>query len=272
MKKELAIYKLDAFTREVFRGNPAGVVPLKQWLPDAVMAAIAAENNLPETAFFVPTPDGEEDFHLRWFTPTVEVDLCGHATLASAAVLFDKMGFAGERVRFASRSGPLSVTRDGDARYVLDFPAMPADEAPVPEGLKAAIGDVQVDAYYTVGEWRMAVLRNEAAVRAIEPNLAAITALGGFSLIVTAPGNPNDPEPCHVASRMLAPAAGIDEDPVTGSAHCVIVPYWSKRLGLLDLHCRQVSDRSGDLFCELKGDRVTIAGYATHYLEGRIFV
>ncbi|NMM44377.1 PhzF family phenazine biosynthesis protein [Rhodospirillaceae bacterium KN72] len=267
MTKSLPLYQLDAFAEAPFAGNPAAVVPLDDWLPDTVLHAIAAENNLSETAFFVPIPDTEQaDFHLRWFTPTVEVDLCGHATLATAGTLFDHLGFEKSTVRFKSQSGTLTATRQGN-RVELDFPARPGTPTRVPDGLAAALGGIEPVGFLRAMN-NMAVLQSEAEVRAVKPDLAYIAALDGDGLIVTAPGEDGD-----VASRYFAPHAGIDEDPVTGSAHCTIVPYWAERFGgKTQLHCRQVSARGGDLFCELAGDRVRMAGTVRLYLEGRIHV
>ncbi|MBP5857676.1 PhzF family phenazine biosynthesis protein [Marivibrio halodurans] len=272
MTKTFPLYQLDAFAEAPFAGNPAAVVPLDAWLPDQVMQAVAAENNLSETAFVVPMPDGaESDYHLRWFTPTVEVDLCGHATLATGAVLFGEMGFAGERVRFHSRGGPLFVARGEAGRLALDFPVAPARPITMPAGLAEMLGGVDVLSFHKA-YMNMAVLADEAAVRAVTPNLKAIAALPGDGLVVTAPGAGRDGAGGDVASRYFAPHAGIDEDPVTGSAHCMIAPYWSERLGRTRLHCRQVSARGGDLHCTVSGDRVRIEGHVRPYLEGRITI
>lgn len=268
MTKSLPIYQVDAFAEAPFAGNPAAVMPLEGWLPDDVLQNIAMENNLSETAFFVATPDDPDaDYHLRWFTPAVEVDLCGHATLASAATLFDKLGYGKDVIRFRSQSGQLVATAQGD-RVELDFPARPGTATRVPDGLAEALGGVEPVGFLRASK-NMAVLESEAAVRAISPDFDYISAMDGDGLILTAPGAEDGGD---VASRYFAPHAGIDEDPVTGSAHCTIVPYWAERLGKLHLHCRQVSARGGDLYCELAGDRVRIAGEARFYMEGRIDV
>ena len=267
MSLDLTLYQLDAFAEAPFAGNPAAVVPLDAWLADATLQAIAAENNLSETAFFVPTPeDAESDFHLRWFTPSVEVDLCGHATLASGAVLFDRLDFDGGRIRFATRSGVMAVERGEGGRFALDFPQhRPAPVEP-PETLARALGGSEPLAFLRA-RMNLAILPDEASVRALVPDLAAIAAMPGDRLVVSAPG-----DGCDAASRYFAPHAGIDEDPVTGSAHCMIAPYWGERLGKSMLHCRQVSPRGGDLYCTLAGDRVRIEGHVRPYLEGRIAV
>ncbi|MEQ9490775.1 MAG: PhzF family phenazine biosynthesis protein [Alphaproteobacteria bacterium] len=260
---DLDIYQVDAFADRPFAGNPAAVVPLESWLPDVVLQGIAAENNLAETAFFIED-NGDADFHLRWFTPTVEVDLCGHATLASGSVLFNHRGWPKDRIVFQSRSGPLAVSRDGD-RYLLDFPSKPAVDVAMPDGLADAIGCVPQR--YLRATMNMAILESESAVLAVNPDLAFIAAMEGDGLIVSAPGDTSD-----CASRYFAPHAGIDEDPVTGSAHCTIVPYWADVLDRKDIYARQVSKRGGDLYCRLEGDRVSIAGNTALYLTGRIRV
>ncbi len=256
---ELDIYQVDAFSAKVFAGNPAAVVPLAEWLADEVLQAIAAENNLSETAFFVPQGAG---FHLRWFTPAVEVDLCGHATLASAYVIRRFLAPGDAPVRFDSRSGPLSVEVSGD-NFVLDLPARPGREAAVPSVLEAALG-VRPQALIKATDW-MAVLTDEAAVRACTPDMAALAALDCRGVIVTAAG-----DGCDFVSRFFGPRVGVPEDPVTGSAHCTLVPYWAARLGRRQLHARQVSARGGVLECEDRGERVGIGGRAACYLRGRI--
>lgn len=256
----LPIYQIDAFTSRVFAGNPAAVVPLESWLPDAVMQSIAAENNLAETAFFVPNGDG---YALRWFTPTVEVDLCGHATLASAHLVFSKLAPGRERVDFETRSGRLTVTRDGDV-LALDFPSRPptpCDASSVADALGKAPSAVLGARDY------LAVFADEDDVRDLRPDMGKIAALDRFAVIATAPG-----KSCDFVSRFFAPAQGVPEDPVTGSAHCTLIPYWAQRLGKRKLTARQISARGGELLCEDRGDRVTIAGRAALYLEGTIHV
>lgn len=260
----LPIYQIDAFAGEVFRGNPAAVVPLEKWLPDATLQAIANENNLAETAYFVPEGDG---WSLRWFTPLVEVDLCGHATLASAHLIFSRLRPDASSVRFQTRSGLLTVTREGNL-LALDFPALrPKREAneSTRSAVDAAMGSAALEL------WRardlLALLPSAAAVRALRPNLDAIARLDAFALIVTAPG---DEPGVDFVSRFFAPAKGVPEDPATGSAHCTLTPFWAERLGRTQLAAHQVSARGGRLSCMDRGDRVTIAGQAVLYLEGTI--
>ena len=257
----IPLYQIDAFTDRLFGGNPAAVCPLERWLPDAVMQAIAAENNLSETAFFVPGGDG---FELRWFTPEREVDLCGHATLATGHLLLRHLDPDRESVAFSTRSGRLEVNRDGDL-LVLDFPAYPPRAVDAPAGLFEALGH---DAEAVLqGNYLMVVYRDERAVRALEPDFSAMVRAGLDEAITTARG-----VDCDFVSRFFAPGYGIPEDPVTGSAHCTLVPYWAGRLGKARLHARQVSARGGELYCELRDDRVRIAGRAVTFLEGTIDV
>lgn len=258
----LQLYQVDAFTDRVFGGNPAAVVPLQKWLPVSVMQNIAAENNLSETAFFVPLDPGE--YQLRWFTPTTEVDLCGHATLAAAWVLFHIIGEQGEQVRFHTLSGELKVRRDGE-RLVLDFPARPATPVPDDISVLAALG-ISTAREMLQARDLVVVLDSAAQVQALTPDFAALRKMNYFAVCVTAPG-----DDCDFVSRFFAPTQGIDEDPVTGSAHCTLVPYWSRRLGRGTLHARQVSHRGGKLACSLAGDRVEISGEGRCYLRGEIF-
>ena len=263
---ELRIYQVDAFTDRVFGGNPAAVVPLDEWLPAPAMQAIAMENNLAETTFYVPRFDG--DYDLRWFTPAVEVPLCGHATLAAAWVLFNRLGLDGDKVVFHTRSGKLAVTRDGEM-LMLDFPAQPPTPAEISDVAAALAGDgprVEPEAVLA-SSYAMAVLDSEQTVLALRPDFRKVAALENPNLIVTAPG-----EDCDFVSRFFAPGVGIDEDPVTGSAHCVLVPYWAERLGKKELFARQISARGGKLWCALDGNRVLIAGQAAPYLEGQISI
>lgn len=262
---QLPIFQIDAFTSRVFGGNPAAVVPLTSWLPDPVLQAIAAENNLAETAFFVPHADaGPHEYALRWFTPKVEVDLCGHATLATAHLLFSRFVPDAKKVRFTTQSGWLAVTREGD-RLALDFPARPPTACPVPEELIAALG-VQPAVVLAARDY-FVVLRSAEAVRTLTPDIERLATLDRFAVIVTAPG-----DDCDFVSRFFAPAQGIPEDPVTGSAHCTLIPYWSRRLGKISLFGRQLSARGGELYCEDQGERVAIAGHAVLYLEGTIHI
>jgi PhzF family phenazine biosynthesis protein len=257
----LPMYQVDAFTDSLFGGNPAAVCPLPAWLPDATMQAIAAENNLAETAFFVR--DGNE-YVLRWFTPTVEVDLCGHATLASGHVVFSFLEPQRESVGFRTlKAGTLTVSRSGD-RLVMDFPARPAEPRDPPAGLLAALGGTPRE---ILGARDCLVVYDTAAeVAALKPDLAALGKVDCWAAIVTAPGENG----IDFVSRFFAPAQGVPEDPVTGSAHCTLVPYWARRLGKIELEARQVSRRGGALHCVLDGERVRIGGKAVTYLEGQI--
>src|SRR5688572_15019571 len=248
---KLPLYQLDAFTDRLFAGNPAAVCPLPRWLPDATMQAIAAENNLSETAFLVA--EGV-DFGLRWFTPEVEVDLCGHATLAAAKVVLERLRPGAASVRFRSQSGPLAVARARDAANAadwleLDFPARPAAPSDAPAArlaaLRAGLGGAPLEVRSSVRD-HLVVYGSEAEVAALRPDSAALAELGRAGFIATAPG-----AECDFVSRFFAPAFGIDEDPVTGSAHCVLAPYWAQRLGKRVLSARQISRRGGVLRCEL---------------------
>jgi predicted PhzF superfamily epimerase YddE/YHI9 len=258
---ELRLYQVDAFTREVFGGNPAAVVPLEGWLDERRMQAIAAENNLSETAFFVRTGARAR---IRWFTPTQEVDLCGHATLAAAWVLFERLDPGAREVVFDSASGPLPVRREGMC-VVLDFPSRPGAPAPADAELVRGLGATPREVRRARDT--LAVFEHEAEVRALRPDFAALAAVDSLGVIATAPGSDAD-----FVSRFFAPRAGVPEDPVTGSSHCTLVPYWAERLGRPKLHARQVSARGGELWCALEGDRVSIAGEAALYLEGGIRV
>ena len=264
---QLPIYQVDAFTDRLFGGNPAAVCPLERWLPDATLQAIAAENNLAETAFFVR--EGS-DFALRWFTPTVEVDLCGHATLASAFVIFNRLDPGRTAISFRTlKSGILTVKRDGDV-LALDFPARAAKPVTAPEGLAAALGAVPTATLATAGAMAMIVAVYDSAevVAALAPDFAAVSKLDCFAVIATGPGN----DGIDFVSRFFAPAQGIPEDPVTGAAHCTLVPYWAARLGKTRLEARQISRRGGALTCTLAGERVVMAGRAVLYLEGQMSV
>lgn len=257
---QIPIYQIDAFADRPFAGNPAAVCPLEAWLPDAVLQSIALENNLSETAFLVPRPAG--GYHLRWFTPAVEVPLCGHATLASAHLLLNRLGGGEEEVAFETLSGRLEVRRDGE-RLAMALPADPPRPVAAPDGLAAALGRPAKEVHK--GRYWLALLGDEAAVRDLTPDIAAIGRLQPGQLIVTAPGAEVD-----FVSRFFAPSAGIAEDPVTGSAHCVLTPFWAERLGRPRLTARQLSARGGALTCELKGDRVLLSGTCAFYMQGRI--
>ena len=260
----LPIYQVDAFADAVFAGNPAAVVPLESWLPDATLLAIAAENNLAETAFFVRQGDVCE---LRWFTPAVEVDLCGHATLATAFVIATALEPGRERVTFTTRqAGALTVTREGE-RFVLDFPARPPAPVSLHADLLPALGGPAPAAVLGARDY-LVVYDDAATVRALAPDMVRLAELDRAAVCVTAPGD----DGVDFVSRFFAPAMGISEDPVTGSAHCTLIPYWAQRLGRTTLSARQVSARGGHLACGLVGDRVKIGGTAVLYLEGVIHV
>jgi len=258
---------VDAFTRHPFGGNPAAVCPLEAWLPDAQMQAIAAEHNLAETAFVVREPAGlngeDRGWRIRWFTPRVEVDLCGHATLAAAHVLTRHLGEPETTIVFHSRSGPLPVRFAGDT-LVLDFPARPAARCEVPAALREGLGVNPLEVLKSRDF--LVVLESEDEVRALAPDFAQLARVDCLGVIVTAPGRREGG--FDFVSRFFAPRAGIDEDPVTGSAHCTLTPYWAARLKKKELHARQVSRRGGELFCTNAGDRVFIAGHAVTYLTG----
>jgi PhzF family phenazine biosynthesis protein len=258
---KIPIYQIDAFSSRVFYGNPAAVCPLREWLDDSVMQAIAQENNLSETAFFVQEGDG---YRIRWFTPVAEVDLCGHATLASGFVIFNYLDLTINRVTFHSRSGPLSVVREEDL-LSMDFPSKPPQPCSPPRELLDGLGAGPLEALCS--EDYFVVFASERDVRGLNPDMGTLKRLGLRGVIVTAPGDEAD-----FVSRFFAPALGIDEDPVTGSAHCALTPYWSRRLGKMDLHAYQVSRRGGELFCRDRGDRVTISGRAVRYMQGNITI
>ncbi|HLJ49078.1 MAG TPA: PhzF family phenazine biosynthesis protein [Bryobacteraceae bacterium] len=259
---KIPLYQVDAFTSKVFAGNPAAVCPLEAWLPDEQLQAIALENNLSETAYFVPNENG---FNLRWFTPAVEVDLCGHATLASAFVLMTELEPSRNEVRFMTRSGELIVTREGD-RFAMDFPARPPKPCTMHPELFKALGGPDPEMILGARDY-LVVYRSESEVAALKPNMEVLTQIDRFAVIVTAPGDQVD-----FVSRFFAPAKGVPEDPVTGSAHCTLIPYWSERLGKKSLRARQISRRGGDLWCEDRGERVRIAGNAALFLTGSIEV
>lgn len=267
MSVQLTLYQVDAFAESVFTGNPAAVVPLGSWLPDATLAAIALENNLSETAFFVPLPpqpDGTQSYHLRWFTPTFEIDLCGHATLASAHVIFEELHHPGPRIHFQTMSGPLWVEREG-SQLVMDLPSWPAKPIGVTEAMTRALGVRPLEAH--VGRDLLAVYPDEDTILNLTPNPAYLLNLPYVCIITSAPGKTYD-----FVSRVFSPEIGIMEDPVTGSAHCLLAPYWAERLGKTRLHAYQASRRGGKVRCELMGDRVRIAGRSTLYMRGTIFI
>lgn len=262
----LPIYQIDAFTRTVFGGNPAAVLPLPHWLPDTLLQAIAAENNLAETAFFIPLEDSPGLYALRWFTPTQEVNFCGHATLASAYALWECLGVTAPELTFQTRMGDLTAVRGEDGAVVLDFPRLnPVPALQTPAELSALLG-TPVQEVFTVAAGNVsvfAVLDSEAAVRELVPDWARLSPID--DLTITARGEHTD-----FVSRCFGPGMGIPEDPVTGSAHATLAPYWSRKLGKTVLHARQVSARGGELHCEVLADRVKVSGHAALYLQGRV--
>ena len=266
---KLRIFQVDAFAERPFEGNPAAVVPLEAWLADEVMQAIALENNLAETAFFVPEGEG---FALRWFTPTVEVPLCGHATLASSHVIFSHLGSPRDTIVFQTKSGPLSVRRMANGLLEMDFPSRPGTESTPPVDLTAALGaapDTFID-----GELPLAVFASPEQISGLSPDLRKLAAFsaacGDSGICCTAPAD--GVNGWDFVSRFFAPAHGIDEDPVTGGAHCALTPYWSKRLGRTRLTGRQISARGGTVLCEDRGQRVGLSGRCADYLVGEITV
>jgi PhzF family phenazine biosynthesis protein len=269
MTRTLKIYQADAFTSRLFGGNPAAIVPLTDWLPDDTMQAIAAENNLAETAFIVPTDGEKSDFHIRWFTPAIEVRLCGHATLAAAHILYEHLAYQKEGVRFDSLSGVLSVSKK-EKIYTLDFPTDilrgVSLDSPEAETIRKGLNINPLEILRGSDDF-MAVVSCEADVQALSPDFSILKTLNSRGLIVTAKGDSVD-----FVSRCFFPQSGIDEDPVTGSAHTALIPYWAEKLGKPKLIARQISSRIGELTCHLKGDRVEISGEAVTYLVGDIFI
>lgn len=260
----LPIWQVDAFTDKAFHGNPAAVCLLDRMPDDALLQAIAAENNLSETAFLLPEPEGE-CFRLRWFTPATEVTLCGHATLASAHVVFNHLDSRLETVRFQTLSGELTVRR-GDNGFIMDFPARPCSSAPFSaETFQQALGQRPVAVYRSQEDW-LAEYPDQASVQALQPDFAAIAKLPCRGLIATAPGN----NPRHFVSRFFAPAVGVDEDPVTGSAHCALVPFWHQKTGEREFLAEQLSTRGGRLQCRYMDDRVELGGQTVEVLSGTL--
>ena len=259
---KLTLFQVDAFSKERFSGNPAAICPLEEWLPDELMQKIGQENNLAETAFIVPQEGG---YHLRWFTPAVEVDLCGHATLATAHVLKRHLQDHSEVYRFFTRSGELQVRVEGE-RYVMNFPALPVKPVVPSPLLMDILG--KTPAFVAQDMDYLVRVNSQSEVREFEPNMGLIAQLDARGLILTAPGE----EGVDFVSRFFAPQSGVPEDPVTGSAHCVLTPYWSTELGKASFHARQLSARGGDVFCKLIEDRVELTGDAVTYLIGDIWV
>lgn len=258
---KLNIYQVDAFTSKVFGGNPAAIIPLESWLPDDLLQNLALENNLSETAFFVKTEGGT--YHLRWFTPTVEVDLCGHATLATAHVMWKHIGFTGAEITFQSRSGELSVKRKGNF-YELNFPTDHLEKSAVSEIMVNALGIFPSECYQGREDYLL-IFENQQLVEKLKPDFTILRKLKTRGILASAPGNDVD-----FVSRCFFPAYGVDEDPVTGSAHTTLTPYWAARLKKQELTAKQISKRGGLLHCILKGERTHIKGQAITYMQGQI--
>lgn len=264
---QLQLYQVDSFTDTVFGGNPAAVCFMDAWLPDDVLQNIAIENNLSETAFFIPSKDTNADFDLRWFMPGGEVDLCGHATLATAFVAFEEMSFAKDLITFSSRSGLLTVEQTSEG-LLMDLPLWNVEKAQPREDINAALG-VSPKALYE-GKYWLAEFDSQAEIEALEPDFRALKAISDVSfLIVSAPA---DDEETDFVSRFFCPQHGVDEDPVTGSAHCILTPFWAERLDKKTLNARQISKRGGQLLCEIKNDRVAITGQAVMYMRATIHI
>ena len=258
---KIPLYQIDAFSSHVFSGNPAAVCPLKEWLEDSLLQAIAQENNLSETAFFVPEGN---DYHIRWFTPVAEVDLCGHATLASAFVIFNYFDTVSDHVRFHSKSGELAVSKEEEL-LSMDFPSQPPLSCETPKELVNGIGKEPLEVLYA--EDYVAVFSNEDDIIELTPDMTLLKKLDLRGVAVTACGKNVD-----FVSRFFAPKFGVNEDPVTGSAHCALTPYWAHKLNKKDLHAHQVSQRGGELFCKDCGNRVIISGRAVQFMEGTITI
>jgi PhzF family phenazine biosynthesis protein len=261
---KLTIYQIDAFTNKLFGGNPAAVIPLNSWIDDALMQQIAMENNLAETVFFVPEKKG---FHIRWFTPELEIDLCGHATLASAYVLYHFLGYTESSILFYSKSGELLVTKM-DNLLQLNFPSrMPVLITEYPDELLKGLGIANPVAVYKSRDY-VVELQNEKELKQVRPDFSLLNKIDVIGIVITAPGSD-----CDFVSRFFAPNCGIPEDPVTGSSHSSLIPFWAEKLNKPELHARQLSQRQGELWCELlENDRVLIAGEAVFYMKGEINV
>ncbi|MCA9272363.1 MAG: PhzF family phenazine biosynthesis protein [Phycisphaerales bacterium] len=260
---KLQIFQVDAFASRLFSGNPAAVVPLDSWLDDKLLQSIAIENNLSETAYIIATLGAETDFHIRWFTPGAEVSLCGHATLATAHTLWNHLGFTKDRIVFDSLSGPLNVSRDGDL-IQLDFPLVPMSSCEPSKELVKALGAKPIECHS--GRDVLCLFENESDVLSLKPDFAALAAIpDGRAVMVTALGSKSD-----FVSRFFAPRVGVNEDPVTGSAHCALTPYWAEKLCKTRMKALQLSPRGGELECELAGDRVLLRGRAVTFMTGTI--
>jgi PhzF family phenazine biosynthesis protein len=262
---KLSLYQIDAFAEKLFSGNPAAVVPLKKWIPDELMQQLAMENNLAETVFFVPSRSKEADYDIRWFTPVMEINLCGHATLASAYVIFSILKEKKNKVTFSSKSGLLHIKKK-KGLIEMDFPSWKPERVnDYPAGLQEALGVKEIVGIYKHRDW-IVELNNEDEVRAAKPDFTKLKTLVE-AIMITAPGKDVD-----FVSRFFAPIDGIDEDPVTGSAHSQLIPFWSEKLGKTTMQAKQLSQRGGHLWVEHKGDRVTMAGKAAFYMKGEFKV
>lgn len=268
--RRLPITRVDAFADRPFAGNPAAVMPLDDWLDDATLLAMAAENNLSETAFLVPDDSDEADYELRWFTPGLEIALCGHATLASGHVLLTAAPYRDKMLFRTRKAGVLTVARDGEDGYRMALPAYPPEPRPLPD-IAAAVGGTPVETLWHEGGYAVLVYASAAEVRALAPDMAPLRALGDVQAIATAPGT-GDAAGSDIVSRVFVPGAGVDEDPVTGSAHCVLTPYWTKRLGRDRFTAFQASARGGHLGCRLDGDRVELSGRCVTTLTGEFLL
>lgn len=268
--KTIALYQVDVFAERLFAGNPAAVCPLQDWLPDETLQNIAIENNLAETAFFVPDRHDDAalraDFHLRWFTPAVEMDLCGHATLATGWVLFHQLGWKKDAVSFRTLGGKLIVERRSDSLWLALPTRMPRPPKHIPAELEEGLG-ADVRTVFSAGNMFMVVLEKAEQVTRLSPDMDQLRRLVGKGIIVTAPGRRRDED---FVSRFFAPAWGVDEDPVTGSSHCLLVPYWAQQLGREELWAAQLSRRGGRLHCRLEGEQVWLSGPVTPYLKGEV--
>jgi len=265
---KLTLYQIDAFTNKLFGGNPAAVVPLKKWLPDDIMQKLGMENNLSETVFFVPSEKKGVDYDIRWFTPGIEINLCGHATLASAYVIFEILKQKKKKVIFDSKSGLLRVRRDDQKEFlgIMDFPSWKPERInDYPKEIITSLGNSEILGVYKSRDY-LIELNDEESVRKIQPDFTLLKKTGE-KIIITAPGKVVD-----FVSRFFAPSAGVDEDPVTGSAHSQLIPFWSEKLGREKMTAKQLSSRGGDIYCEQKGERVTMSGECVFYMKGTISI
>jgi PhzF family phenazine biosynthesis protein len=261
----MTLYQVDAFTDKLFHGNPAAVIPLDKWIDDELMQKIAMENNLSETVFFAPSGNHGIDYDIRWFTPELEINLCGHATLASAYVLFNILGYKKSQINFHSQSGRLNVCKEKDM-ILLDFPSWPPEKMnEYPNELIASLGNPEILGVYKNRDYVVELI-DENAVKKCNPDFSLMQKANGF-IMITAPGKEVD-----FVSRFFAPAGGIPEDPVTGSAHSQLIPFWSYKLGKNKMTAKQLSKRGGDIYCENKGDRVIMGGNCVFYMKGEIHI